>query len=253
MRPRGRRRLLGGFVLALAAAWSACSPAPGLRSDPQGRTQAPTLVGESAEQWSLHLKGRWEGAAWGLGPWIEVEAWIRADRWLRADLRFEDENGRPGHEVLVWGPDSAILFDRRKGRFVELADEPGCVDFHGGSFRARHVLWLLLGRWLGEDAPWGRMDGKLWSARDGGFGLRGHIEAGRAVQTGLVWRGERLSARLGKWKTTRWGAIPREMQLEGTMLDAVVRGSWTVELIPALDDGFLDPLVPMKAGNPPAG
>lgn len=244
-----RARSLSWFsALCLALLLGACGDT-GLNTDPEGRAPAPALP-EAAGDWALHLKGSFQGAAWGLGPQVRFEGWIRFDRWLRADLRFHDDKGRPGHETLVWGPGSALLFDHRKGRFMELGDEPGEVEFERGRFQVRHVLWLMLGRWIGEGAPEGKVEKDHWAARDGEVGLRGRFSRGKAVETALVWRGERLSARLGGWKEGAWGPIPREMVFSGSMLETEVRGSWTVDVVPTFDDGILDPLRPVESGNP---
>jgi len=242
VRERATLLLLAGVAAAVAA----CSTGSGLQTDPMGSALAPRPPASSR---MLHLEGKLEGVGWGLGPQLAFDGWIRPDGWLRADLRFRDEKGNPAHEVLIWGPAAAILFDRRKGQFVDLGEEAGVVDFHGGAFRAHHVLWLMLGRWIGEDPPRGRVEGRNWSARDDGFGVRGRFSGGKADEASLIWRGERVTARLGGWKQTPWGAIPRRMELRGSVFETPVKGSWKVEDLPVLDDRLLDPLTPMEGGN----
>ena len=197
----------------------------------------------AASNHSLHFKGEMEGGALGFGPSVTIEAWVRSDLWLRADLRYQDEDGAPGHEVLVWGPDSAVLFDRRKGRFTELGDHPGEVEIHEGSFYVWHALWLALAHWTGPELSAQRVQGDRWQARDGAMGIRARLGRDRAKELELVWRGERLRAVPKSWTETSWGAIPRETELQGSFLDAPAQLRWSVEEIPVFADSLLDPLM----------
>jgi hypothetical protein len=197
-----------------------------------------------AQDTALHLEGVLRGPLKGLGPELRLEAWLRADRWLRADLRFEDDDGRPRHEVLIWGPDTALLFDRQRGRWTDLGEDPGTWEVEEGVFRVEHLLWLGLGRWVGGDPPPARRERSQWRLRSHGVGMR--IEPagdGRYAWTELVWRGERLQAvPRGDWTATAWGPVAREIDLEGTILESKAQIRWTVGEIPVFGDELLDPL-----------
>jgi hypothetical protein len=191
----------------------------------------------------LHFSGEVTGGALGFGPSVSLQAWLRSDSWLRADLSYADEDGGQAHDVLIWGPDSAVLFDRRKGRFTELGDGPGEVAIKGGAFHLRHALWLALAHWLGPEPLVGSLRGGSLRARDGEMGIRAKLGRDRPREMEVVFRGERLRATPKSWVETSWGMIPRESELSGTFLDAPAQVHWSVEEIPVFADSLLDPLM----------
>ncbi len=230
------------LVLFCALALSACGTGTvPLEDSPD--TPAMLQLPAGASSRALHFEGELSGGALGFGPSVSLEAWLRSDSWLRADLLYEDENGDPAHDVLIWGPESALLFDRRKGRFTELGDGPGEVELKGGAFHVRHALWLALGHWLGSEPLVGSRRGSSWRARDGEMGIRAKLGRDRAEEMEVVFRGERLRATPKSWVRTSWGQIPRETELSGTLLDAPAQLRWTVQEIPVFADSLLDPLM----------
>jgi len=236
MRPE-RRGLLALLVFSVG-----CGGSPALHTDPSAPPEE-ILVGPKAAADALHLTGEIRGPALGFGPEIALEAWVRSDRWLRADLRFEDEDGLAAHEVLLWGPDTCMLFDRRKGRYTELGEGPGELELDQGVFRVQHALWLALGLWVGEGLPGGHWEKDEWWARDAGLGVRAGFEGDRPAWMELVWRGDRLRSEPQERQESAWGSIPRQLELSGSILESVVRAQWRVESIPAFGDELLDPLL----------
>lgn len=235
-----RREWRGFVVLLLLAMGCGGSPAP--RTDPS--TPPPQIRPEAqAAVEALHLTGEIRGPALGFGPEITLEAWIRSDRWMRADLRYEDEDGTAAHEVLLWGPDTCLLFDRRKGRYTELGAGPGELELDQGVFRVQHALWLALGLWVGEGMPAGRWQKDEWWGRDGDLGVRAGFDGDRSAWTELVWRGERLRSVPQERQDSAWGSVPRQLELSGSILESVVRAQWQVESVPVFGDELLDPLL----------
>ncbi len=233
-----RSCLLLLFALTLSACGTGTVP---LTDSPD--TPAILQLPPVASSHALHFTGELTGGALGFGPSVSLQAWLRSDRWLRADLLYEDKDGAHAHDVLIWGPESAVLFDRRKGRFTELGDRPGEVEVKGGAFHVRHALWLALAHWLGPEPLVGSRQGSSWRARDGEMGIRAKLGRARAEEMEVVFRGERLQAIPKRWTKTSWGMIPRETELRGTFLDAPAQLRWTVEEIPVFADSLLDPLM----------
>lgn len=221
---------------------SACGESVPVDTDPALDPDHPYQISSRVAS-ALHLVGEIRGPALGLGPEVQVEAWIRSDRWVRADLRFEDENGEPAHEVLVWGPDTCLLFDRRRGKYTELGHLPGELELDRGSFRVQHALWLALGLWVGDSPLEGAEEGREWRARDEGLGLRAQRQGEILGWTELVWRGERLRSTPKERENSAWGRIPARLELSGTLLESVVKAEWRVESIGRFGDEALNPLL----------
>lgn len=236
MRPEIGLRV--GVLLCLGA----CGSSSSIHTD---ASQAPpqVLLAEAAADSSLHLVGELKGPGLGLGPEVSFEAWIRSDRWLRADFRFQDEDGAFAHEVLVWGPDTCLLFDRLKGRYTAMGEHPGEFELEQGSFHVQHALWLALGLWVGEEALPGRWEKGEWRGRDGELGLRAELQGQKLKWTELVWRGDRLRATPQDRQNSPWGLIPRRLELSGSLMETVVNAEWRAESIPSFGDEILDPLL----------
>lgn len=207
-------------------------PPPPLRADPPGQT--------------LHLAGTLRGAFPGVGPEVGLELWLRGDGRARIDLRSTDEDDRPTHEVLLWGPESCLLFDARTGRFTELGDADGTLHALGNAFGLRDAVFLLGGR----DPLWPGLVRTefLGTARD----HRGVRESGtlhrEADEASLRWQDDEgttreISVTYEDYLETLWGLWPRRLLISGTELEAAARLHWTrVDPIVVSGDSIFDPL-----------
>lgn len=234
-RPRRTDALRAGLVTALLAGVACAPPAP------------PALDGQPHPQAGVRLRGEVRGPLPGLGPGVELDLWMRADRVLRADLRTEGEEG-PRHEVLLWTPEVAWLYDRRRLRAAELGPEPGQIEALGGLFRVEELWWVLLGRgdarWLPE-ASWEAVDGeKRGSAPQKGY--RRPVGP-RSAWGEVVWRDpernvHHLRAERFDWEETALGPLPTRLEWEGSDLEGRATLRWRVENHAALGDSVFDPL-----------
>lgn len=198
----------------------------------------------------LRLTGKVSGPLPGLGPELGLDAWVRGDGWVRAELRYEMPDGRPGHDVLVWTPEVALLSDLRRGDLTVLGETPGDLEAEGTRFRAAHVIWLGLGRAAPEadGSTWER-HGSQWRGRLGRIGLR--LDAvgddGRWRYSELAWRRDddsvvSLRAEPGDFVATPWGPVPQRLSLDGTALEARVQVDWSVQVYESIGDTLFDPL-----------
>ncbi len=226
---------------------TACALPPRPRTD--GVSPPPGLVG--ADSTALRLRGRLGGPLPGLGGEIAVDLFLRPDGIVRADLRGTRPDGGRLHEVLLWGPDFSLLFDRVGGRFLEeLGPRPGTIELLGGVFEVEDLWWLLAarppaqGRWTHRAGQWrGTRSERGWR----------RPAAEPPAWAELIWRDPGLSvhdlrAEYGRRRPTPWGPWPLHVALEGADLAgrAVLRID-VAEVLPLADE-MLDPL-----WEPPGG
>jgi hypothetical protein len=182
-----------------------------------------------------------------LGPELRWQAWLRPGRDLRADLRFDGPRG-PRHEVLVWTPDAAILFDRHRLRSTALGDRDGEVDGLGGSFRVAEIWWMLLGgqeRQLLPEAEW-RQHGDEWRGRAPGKGYR-RPRGEDPAWVEILWRDEArrvhvLRAQRRQSRRVGPGNFATRLDLVGSDLEGLVRLEFDRIEATALGDSVLDPI-----------
>ena len=206
----------------------------------------------------MELRGRVRGPVSGVGEDADLLVVVRGDGAVWAEVRRVPEGGFPVHEVLVWAPELALLFDRRTLKSTELGDVAGDLEAWGGHFVSADALWLLAGlRAERPDDPtvWERRSGQWRGRRTGtaaghsdGLGLRRPV-ADPMGWTETLWRDaegtvHRLWAEAEAHVTLpngmRW---PSRLGLEGTDLPARVVVQWDeVRWHPALGDSILDPL-----------
>ncbi len=236
--------MLVALVLLLM---SACASGP--QQQPSVKLPSPLTVSADAPGSALYLRGDAKGPLPGMGPSVEIEFWIRADGWLRGEFRYELPDGRAAHDVLVWTPDVALLFDRVRGGLDPLGESPGVLEAQGAEFRVEHLVWLGLGRWLAAaDASW-HWTQSQWRGEWAGLAMR-TLDADRNERPGateLVWRDEdgkflRLTARVVSEVSTPWGPIPTELSVDGDPLEARTVVRWDVQAIENMDDTSFDPL-----------
>jgi hypothetical protein len=197
----------------------------------------------------LVLRGAATGPLPGLGPRLEFAAWMRPGVDLRADLSFVGPSG-PTHEILVWTPDAAVLFDRRRLRYTSLGESPGNLDTLGGSFHVGELWWLLVGgqeQGLLPSASW-RRDRGQWRGKAAEKGYRRPVgeDPGWAE---LIWRdddGRIHTLRAWRRQTLRLGpgqgTLATQLDLEGSDLEGRVRVRFDEFGATVLGDSILDPL-----------
>lgn len=243
MGPERRRRLSPGLCAALLALTPGCatlSPRTPPASAPAG------LAAESA----IDLRGTARGPIAGVGDQIDLRVVIRGDGTLWAEMRQESGEGTPVHEVLIWGSDLALLFDRRSLKSTDLGAEPGTLEAWGGRFVSPDALWVLGGlrsSALDDRTVWQWRAGE-WRGRRADVGLRRSGEDPlRWSET--VWRDpdgqvHRLRVDVGAHTLLPNGmSWPTRLSAEGTDLRARVVVQWDeVRWHAALGDSILDPL-----------
>jgi hypothetical protein len=194
----------------------------------------------------LHLAGRLSGAFPGLGPDVDLRAWIRADGRARLTIRGRDDNDRPTHEVLLWGPDSCLLFDATSGRFADLGDGTGRLEALGNRFELRDAVFLLTGRDPlfpgGVATPLTGESTRFRGVRESGTLRREGDGAGIrwAAENGII---HDIAVSYDEFLETSWGPWPSRIEVTGTDLAAAGRLHWN-ELAPivVLGDSIFDPL-----------
>lgn len=203
-------------------------------------------AGSMAET-DLVTRGKAAGPLPGLGPELRWQAWLRPGRDLRADLRFEGPRG-PRHEVLVWTPDAAILFDRHGLRSTALGERAGEIDGLGGSFRVDEIWWMLLGgqeRRLLPEAVWHQQAGE-WRGRAPGKGYR-RPRGEDPAWVEILWRDEArrvhvLRAQRRESRRVGPGYFATRLDLVGSDLEGLVRLEFDRIEATALGDSVLDPI-----------
>lgn len=246
-----RRRLdpLGWIAGGLLGILLGCSGSgPPVRT--ASRPLPASLQVEGGASQALHLRGEARGPLPGLGPEVEIEAWLRADGWLRAELHYLLPDGRPAHDGLIWTPDLALLVDLRRGGLTVLGERPGELEAEGARFRVEHLVWLGLGKAVAgaQDASWSWTGGE-WRGRLDGMGLRAGArnDRDRPAWTEVAWRGAEgetraLRAEMEVEEPTAWGPVPRELHLDGDLLEARVFVKWDVQMVASPGDTLFDPL-----------
>jgi hypothetical protein len=235
--PRPARWALAGLLLLSACAGS---------QRPQHQTQPVVRLGFARAHETIRLSGELRGAFPGVGPRVALEAWIRADGRARVDLRSHDGDDRPTHEVLLWAPESCLLFDAVGGRFGDLGTAEGSLEALGNVFRLRDAVFLLCGRdpvwpgdepteFLGEDRQFRGVRGSGTLRRDGDH-------------AGLRWRADDdvihdIEVRYEDYLETGWGPWPQWIEITGTDLAAAAHLQWTrIDPIVIHGDSIFDPL-----------
>lgn len=226
-------------ALALILATAGCATTRG-----GGRSVPPPL--SEARSGGVELVGTARGPLPGMGPEARVHAFLRNDAAARVEVRYRPEEGAPVHEVLVWTHDTALLFDRRTGRFTDMGERPGRFEAEGGSFEVADLVWVLTGRVVGgTDHGWERSDGE--------FRRRGERRGWRRPVTRplewseLVWRagGEVRTIRteVEAHEGSGSDALPRRLRIDFPGLEAPVVVDWSrIRTVPAMGDSILDPL-----------
>lgn len=219
-----------------------CAGGEGPRTEP-----APVVrlhFGGAGE--TLHLGGELRGAFPGVGPRVELEAWVRADGRARVDLRSHDEDDRPTHEVLLWAPESCVLFDALTGRFVDLGATDGSFEALGNAFDLRDAIFLLCGR----DPVWpGAEPTELVGEGQHFRGVRGSGTLRRdGDRAGFRWQADDgvihdIEVSYKDYFETMWGPWPQRIELTGTDLVTAARLHWTrIDPIVVQGDSIFDPL-----------
>jgi hypothetical protein len=195
---------------------------------------------------ALHLSGSVEGPLGGLGPSLRFDAWF-ADAQLRADLHYEEED-RPRHEVLLWTPQSVLLFDRDRGGLSELSSAHELPAW-GAEFSLASLMWICLGRWPGDTSvPRFQLDGRDWSAREGLLEIHGRAvdRSGQLTRSSLRWMEEggkrELSAIYEVQLPMLGGQIPRRVRLDGDDLEMEIQLRLDVQVVENASDSIFDPL-----------
>ena len=224
------------IVAALLLAGCARTPAHGPDEAP------PWLASDvlGAVEWA----GQARGPLGVLGPRASLHVFTRADGALRAEIRYTPEGGPPVHEVLIWTSETALLFDRRTGRFSDLGARPGRVDALEASFAVFDAIWLLTGHQVsGGPDTWQRRD-DVWRGRAPERGWS--RPAARPVpSTRLVWRdGASVRTLRARVEAHDDGTgLPRTLRIEGDGLEGPIILEWSrVRPVAALGDSILDPL-----------
>jgi hypothetical protein len=234
---RLRALVLTGFALLVS-----CGPAGG----PRTAGEPPERLGSAGRGETLHLTGELRGAFPGLGPTVDLEAWLRDDGWARVTIRSHDDEDRPTHEVLLWGPAECLLFNANSGRFAELGAGDGRLDALDNRFELRDAVFLL----CGLDPLWAGFEPTEFIGEKHHF--RGVRESGtlrRDGETaGIRWIGtgdaiHDIAVSYDDFLETDWGAWPRRIEVTGTDLAAAARLHWNqIDPIVVLGDSIFDPL-----------
>ena len=230
------------WALAGLLLLSACAGSAG----PRDETLPVARLGFAGAGETIRLSGELRGAFPGVGPRVGLEAWIRADGRARIDLRSHDEDDRPTHEVLLWAPESCLLFDAVGGRFVDLGSADGSLEALGNSFELRDAVFLLCGR----DPVWPGVEPTEFLGEDRQF--RGLRESGTlrrdGDRAGLRCRADDdvihdIEVRYEDYLETGWGLWPQKIEITGTDLAAAARLQWTrIDPIVVHGDSIFDPL-----------
>lgn len=238
-RPRCLPALLG-----LLAVLAACTGGPGPPATDPG--QGPAQLHWAGRGEVLHLVGEVRGAFPGIGPTVSLEAWLRDDGRARLSLRSKDEDDRPTHEILLWGPESCLLFEARSGRFTDLGAGDGRLEALGNAFGLADATFLTCGR--DPVRPGVAGTELLGTAVD----FRGVRESGTLRRVGdvasLRWQAEDgtihyLQASYEDYLETNWGPWPARIEVTGSDLETAARLHWTlVDPIVVLGDSIFDPL-----------
>ncbi len=227
-----------GWVFCLAWVSWGCAPSLSVPVTTSGGPQAgPGLV----------LDGRATGPLPGMGPQLDLRLWAWPGRSLRAELGFETDRG-PVHEVLVWTPRAAVLFDRRHLRYTRLSEEPGHLDAFAGTFAVGELWWLLLGDFdclLLPEVEWRQVRGE-WRGRGPRKGYRRPVGEDPGW-TEVIWRdlgGEVHRLRAHRLESLGLGGarLATAVDLEGTDLPSRVRLRFDAVRAVALGDSILDPV-----------
>jgi hypothetical protein len=234
-----------GLFLGSIALFAACTAGPPRPSSGDGSGPPARLVPTAPHQ-ALHVAGELRGAFPGVGPSVQLEAWLRADGRARVDLRSKDDDDRPTHEILLWGPESCLLFEAHTGRFTDLGAEDGQLEALGNAFDLRDAVFLLCGR----DPTWPRVPETEFVGTEHRFrGVRGSGILRRADdEAGLRWQDDNgviryITVRYEDYLETAWGPWPVGLEITGTDLETAARLQWTrVDPIVVLGDSIFDPL-----------
>lgn len=196
---------------------------------------------------ALRISGRLSGPFSSLGPQMRIEALLAADGRLRADMYYELE-GIPQEDVLLWGEDHALRFDRTHGGVQDLGSEPGGFAVAGEEFRVPHLVWLALGRWPASAplASWTNGSPR-WEGRYAGVELAGRVpdRATQPVQSELRWSADdeerRLTATVERFEDTELGRLPTWLELGGFGMRGRARLEWELELVEIDEVAHFDP------------
>lgn len=233
---RSRWRTWGRVLVLVGLLAVACAP-----------SVPPTNDFRPLPQAGLRLDGALSGPLPGLGPRVDLDLWMRADQAVRADLRMEGEEG-PRHEILLWTPQVAWLYDRRRLRYAELGPRPGTLEALGGRFRVEELWWVLFARgeerWLPQVEWTNEGDEIRGSAPKRGYR---RPQGPRPAWSELLWLDaedevHHLRAEYLGWQESPLGPVPTRMAWEGSDLEGRVSLEWTVQGFSALGDTIFDPL-----------
>ena len=234
-----RRRYVVFAVAAALIVTAGCATTRG-----GGEVAPPPLSGTRTG--GVELRGTARGPLPGMGPEARVHAFLRNDASARVEIRYRPEGRAPVHEVLVWTADTALLFDRRTGRFTDMGERPGRFEAQGGSFEVGDLVWILTGRTVGNRArPWERAGDEIRRRGE----RRGWRRArSRPLEWAeLVWRVDdevrTIRTVVEAHEGPGPGALPRRLRIGAPGVEAPIVVDWSeIRTVAALGDSILDPL-----------